>query len=93
MHDTDRAAAALAEIRERYEYLGPLYQNPHFMLDAVVQDVPRLVAAVEAALKHHPLEDRGPGLDPVCGCRRLLHCPERAAITTALTGEEVGDEQ
>jgi hypothetical protein len=44
-------AALLAGIRERYEYLGPLYQNTHFMLDAVVQDVPLLLDAVQRALK------------------------------------------
>jgi hypothetical protein len=88
MPDPDDAASALAGIRERYEELGPLYQNTHFMLDAVVQDVPRLVAAVDAVLKLTDeaceLEVKGVRLDWWDTSPTRL----RAAITTALAGEE-----
>jgi hypothetical protein len=88
MHDTDRAAAALAEIRERYEYLGPLYQNPHFMLDAVVQDVPRLVAAVEAALN---AADRWKQFAALGDAQDECADELRATITATLTGEGSGN--
>jgi hypothetical protein len=49
-----------------------------------------LLAALEAALKHHQRIDRGGAdLKPVCSCSRLLWpCPEVADITAALAEGE-----
>jgi hypothetical protein len=58
-------------------------------------DVPRLLAAVEAALDLHQPVDRGTGAQ--CkGCATHVTftrwpCPTVAAITAALTGKETGD--
>lgn len=92
MADND-PTAALEEIRERYEYLGPLYQNPHFMLDAVVQDVPRLLAAVEAVLElaEPPDPDKLEyDLDGPIGFE-ISKAKVREAISRELTGKEEGD--
>jgi hypothetical protein len=81
----DRVSAELAAIRERADAL----QLPGIGLELIVRmgdavrDLPRLLAAVEAALKlhrmHHPDAD---GLRP---------CPTLAAIERALTGEDGSD--
>jgi hypothetical protein len=92
---TDDVAARLAGIKERYECMGPLYQNTHFMLDAVVQDVPSLVAAVEAVLEladkwqNTPWPDDGGDRAGVATEQTILDGTAlREAITSALTGKE-----
>jgi len=55
--------------------------------------MPRLLAAVEAALKPHHPTIRRQGWPPTCNYdNRRWPCPEVKAITTALTGKETGDE-
>lgn len=89
----DAPAAILAGIRERWAQLGPLYRNTHFLLDAVVQDIPSLLAAVEAALKQHQPIERRKGWPPTCSFdNHRWPCAEIEAITAALTGEEAGEQ-
>jgi hypothetical protein len=78
------AAAILAGIRERYEYLGPLYRNTAFMLDAVVQDVPLLLGAVEAVLKLHQ-----PGRIMIFGYTCERHEAHRFFSITATEADDV----
>jgi hypothetical protein len=58
------------------------------LAELACQDVPRLLAAVEAVLKLHYRKQV-----PVCEtCRVRWPCPTVGAITAALTGKEAGDE-
>lgn len=92
----DQASSALAEIRERYEQLGPLYRNTAFLLDAVVQDVPVLLAAIEAVLK---LADHWRAVgSPESAEEETLMWQQiesgdalREAITAAVTGKDSSD--
>jgi hypothetical protein len=92
-------ASLLSPIRERHALAvtpdpDPVFFGAIFQIKShlVRTDVPRLLAAVEAALKHHERIERHPDLSPVCGCSRVTWpCPEVAAITAALTGQEAGD--
>jgi hypothetical protein len=85
---SDPAAAALAQIKDDH-------------IDAYAEDntspVPRLLAAVEAALKQHPpiRADGGNSDELLCdkcsfAYRTPWPCGEVAAITAALTGQEAG---
>jgi hypothetical protein len=88
MPDTDRAAVALADIRECGYFNGATGATCARLSDAAAVDVPRLLAAVEAALGHHQPVNRGEGLEPICGtCHRgFWPCPTYEDITAALTG-------
>ena len=56
-------------------------------------DAERLLKAVEAVLELHQPHTRRQNWPPVCSYdNRRWPCPEVAAITTALAGEETGDE-
>lgn len=87
--DPTTSSAILAGIRERAE--GPMRKFRD--VDASQRDVPLLLAAAEAALKHHQPVNRGEGLEPICGtCHRgFWPCPTYRDITAALAGEEAGD--
>jgi hypothetical protein len=62
--------------------------------DKLAARVPALLAALEAALKHHRYIDRGgPDLRPVCSCSRLLWpCSEVADVLAALAEGERGND-
>lgn len=89
----DDIAAALAAIRERGYRNGATGAECARLSDAAAVDVPRLLAAVEAALKVHQPVDRGTGAQ--CkGCATHVTftrwpCPTYRAITAALTGADV----
>ena len=98
MSTPDRVAATLAGIRERNEQLRHRYGYVGGLLalaDAK-DDVPRLLAAVDAALGHHVpavIEDGAPPVYPfryckTCSGHPAWPCPEVAAITTALAAQE-----
>jgi hypothetical protein len=92
---TDDLAATLAGIRERYRRCGnspDIHVNLETWIDSA-NDVPRLLKAVEAALKSHQRIDRGgPDLRPVCSCSRVLWpCPEIADITSSLLPATAGE--
>ena len=87
--DTNDLTAALNEIRERYEDIahGPAYVDD---IRASADDVPVLLAAVEAVLERHRDED---GICDECldfeyGDVYPVRwpCPTVQAITTALSG-------
>jgi hypothetical protein len=100
MPDTDQVAAYLAEVRERvaatktsahgYTPRGealPAGPCGEWLLAnlAAAQHVPRLLAAVEAALEEHY-----PDAEPVSfceGCALCWPCPTMVAISRALLGE------
>jgi hypothetical protein len=103
---TDRVATTLAEIRERYRasfttlpgYSATLPRTEWTHVNSA-DDIPVLLAAVEAVLKHH--QPTRLGLDIVCKtCMRLegrsrrdiWPCEEYRDVTTALSGKEAGDE-
>lgn len=106
MADTDPAVSALDGIRERVATLLPMYPDSHYMIDALVQDVSRLVAAVEAALKLADdldaeaarllataarLRTGATGTQNRAWAHRDCAKALREAITAALTGKETGD--
>jgi|GEM_PF-6905502 len=90
----DPVASTLAEIRERYEWGADRYVTLGEVRNSAA-DVPRLLAAVEAALKVHQPVDRGTGAQ--CkGCATHVTftrwpCPTVRAIAAALAGEDGGD--
>lgn len=87
-----RVAATLAEIEERARLAKAWGLMKPVVVAESQLDVSSLLAAVEAALKHHQRIGRHPDLNPVCGCSRLTWpCPEVAAITAALTGTPEND--
>lgn len=84
----DRLSAELAAIRERHEELRHRYGHVGglLVLAKAKDDLPRLGAAVEAALRLHvPI----PG-DPVwcMECAHSFPCWTRRAITRELLGED-----
>ena len=89
----DPLSAALAKIREHRRVAveepggadpnGPLLQG-FALADLVVSDVPRLLAAVDATLRHHrPI----PSVRYCETCAKPWPCPEVADILAALTGK------
>jgi hypothetical protein len=87
----DPATAILAGIRERAEYAKEYMQGDPMPLS--LDDVPRLLAAVEAVLKEHQPVNRGEGLEPICGtCHRgFWPCSTYEAITRKLSGKDSSD--
>jgi hypothetical protein len=81
----DRVSAELAAIRQRHanSEIGGLQRPTVAQIDAGAEDVPRLLAAVEAALELHRMHR--PDADG------LRACPTLAAIERALTGEDGSD--
>lgn len=93
----DPAAAELERIRERNEHLRTRYGHVGGLmaLAGAKDDVPHLVAAVEAALAPHRGITDGdyPESLPVCEeDGEFWPCPTVQAITSALTGKEASDE-
>jgi hypothetical protein len=98
MPDTDRAATALAGIRERADkrLLGGASDAGIIGAIESAADVPRLLAAIEAALKRHQPHVRRQNWPPVCSYdNRRWPCPEVRDITAALagTGTEGGEDE
>jgi hypothetical protein len=85
----DQPAATLAEIRERDKRVWNLRGNVGGLLaiNEAKDDVPRLVAALEAAdaaLKRH-MQWFGSMGDRLCGgCLRPVPCPDTNVIAAAL---------
>ena len=97
MPDSD-PSSILTAIRERAAAVAePTGDGILFIkrLQDSAADVPRLLAAFEVALAHHPqsIEIGVTGeAGPHCArCRTAWPCPEAQAITSALTGQEAGD--
>lgn len=101
-----QVAATLAEIRADIEETADVYnldgagKNSYPISAAMIRHARPLLAAVEAALKHHRrVPDQrgvadGPPRPPICeGCRIAWPCPEVAAITAALTGTQPSEEE
>ena len=90
----DDLSSLLSEIRERaHELTIDLPQEEHCgAVPCTGHDALRLLAAVEAALKLHKPHVRRQNWPPVCSYdNRRWPCPEVAAITAALAGEEAGE--
>ncbi len=88
----DGTTAYLAEVRERWDTAHPAtwhdYATALEHLASALRsaaDVPRLLAAVEAARSHHRPTHHGVPWCSECGVR--YPCPESRDITAALTGE------
>ena len=93
--ETGSVAACLAEVRERADWVrkterSRLADAPYTLGVArrnSARDVRPLLAAVEAALKHHK-----PGQQsiPICDCGLSYPCYEVQAISRALSGLDLG---
>ena len=68
----DPVATYIAEVRERAARLLPLNRKPSLLAEEVAQDVPRLLAVVEAVLEfHRPYTTGRPPYDRT-GCGACL---------------------
>lgn len=80
---TAPVAAYLDDLGKRYRAFGE-----------GASEIPRLLAAVEAVLKHHEPVDDGRWHTIVCGrCRETWPCGEVQAISAALLGKEANHDR
>jgi hypothetical protein len=80
---SDPLTAAFDEIMERYAKAETgIASNPVVYIDSA-DDVPRLLAALDAVLKHHPVLSAVGYCET---CARPYPCAEVQDITRALTG-------
>jgi hypothetical protein len=94
MPDTDKLSAALDEIRGRGYRNGASGALCARLSDCADIDVPRLLAAVDAALRFHAPKETANGIQvcAFCSCAQgeavTSPCPEVQAISRELLREE-----